>query len=521
MDGGTARTLGDVPRRQAALGGDRTALVFGGRRTSWAELDAGADRVAGALAAAGVGPGDRVAVLARDSDRVYELLFGAARVGAVTMGINWRLTAEEVRFILEDGEAVLLASEGAFAETVAAASAGNGRLATLVSLDGPREGWLDYGPWRDGATPPGEPHLADPEDVAVQMYTSGTTGHPKGVLLAHRSFFAVVDQLRAAGDPWIGWTPDDVTLYTIPSFHIGGLWWAMTAMNAGATSVVLPSFVAHETLEALVEHRVSKVCLVPAMIGVLLAEPGCEGADFSALEHIVYGGSPIPEPMLRRALDVFGCRFAQIYGLTETGNTAVCLAHDDHAGERLAAAGSPYPGVSLKVIDSAGAELPPRAVGEVCIRSPANMVGYWKRPEATAETLRDGWVHTGDAGFLDEGGCVFIRDRVKDMIISAGENVYPAEIESVLCGHPAVAEAAVIGVPHDTFGELVQALVVLKEGAEAAGADLVDHCRGRLADFKVPHRVEFLTALPRTPSGKIKKALLRRPYWEGRDRQVN
>ena len=343
-------------------------------------------------------------------------------------------------------------------------------------------------------------------------------------MLAHRSFFAVRRALREAGDPWIGWSPEDVSLVNIPSFHIGGLWWALTGLGVGATNVVLPAFDPARWLAAVGQHRVTKSCLVPAMLQLVLASPALADADLSSLEWIVYGGSPIPRPLLARALETFGARLAQIYGLTETGNTAVCLPHADHLdldSERVEAAGLPYPSVRVEVVDGDGRPLPPRAVGEIRIASPANMVGYWKRPEATAETLRDGWVYTGDAGFLDEDGRVYVRDRLKDMIIYAGENVYPAEVESVLCGFPGVREAAVIGVPDERWGELPIAIVVRDPGAEVRARALLAHARRELADFKVPKRVEWSDALPRTPSGKIKKAELRAPYWEGYSRQVN
>ncbi|MFT7463791.1 MAG: acyl-CoA synthetase (AMP-forming)/AMP-acid ligase II, partial [Pseudohongiellaceae bacterium] len=338
------------------------------------------------------------------------------------------------------------------------------------------------------------------------------------------SFFAVVANMRAVSDPWIGWNEDDVTMFALPAFHIGGLWWAMTGFVAGAISIIPPTFVAWEALELMERHRVTKVCFVPAMIGVMLEEATCATTDFESLDTIVYGGSPIPVPTLSKALEVFGCHFAQIYGLTETGNTAVCLRHEDHidpSGARLAAAGVPYPGNAIKIIDDAGRPLGVGEIGEVCIRSPANMVGYWNRPEATAATLRDGWIHTGDAGSVDEGGCVFVCDRLKDLIISAGENIYPAEVESALCGHEAVAEAAVIGIPDERWGELIKAFVVVRAGYTFEAREITEHCRKFLADFKVPHFLEALASLPRTPSGKIKKALLRRPFWEGRERQVN
>ena len=374
-----------------------------------------------------------------------------------------------------------------------------------------------------GASEPDRSEVAvDREDVAVQMYTSGTTGKPKGVMLAHRSFVAVVESMRSVGDPWIGWSERDVSLMAIPSFHIGGMWWAMTGFNAGATNVVVPAFSGWFALQSIAEHRITRACMVPAMIQVCLSEPEVDSTDFSSLQTIVYGGSPIPRPNLEHAMRTFGCGFAQIYGLTETGNTAVCLRPEDHArDELLEAAGKPYPGVHIKIVDDVGASLPAREVGEVCIKSPANMLGYWKRPEATAATLRDGYVHTGDAGFLDAEGYVHVCDRVKDMICSAGENLYPAEIESVLCSHDAVLEAAVIGIPDERWGEQAIALVVLRAEADTAQSEILAHVRGRLADFKVPRRIEFVESLPRTPSGKIQKHILREPYWRGRSRRVN
>jgi acyl-CoA synthetase (AMP-forming)/AMP-acid ligase II len=262
--------------------------------------------------------------------------------------------------------------------------------------------------------------------------------------------------------------------------------------------------------------------MVPAMIQVCLSEPDCARTDFSSLQTIVYGGSPIPRPNLEAAMRTFRCGFAQIYGLTETGNTAVCLRPADHLRpELLEAAGRPYPGVHVKIVGADGAVLPARAIGEVCIRSPANMLGYWNRPDATAATLRGGYVHTGDAGFLDEEGYVHVCDRLKDMICAAGENVYPAEVESVLCAHPAVEQAAVIGVPDDRWGEQVKAVVVVRAGNTVTPGELMAFARKQLADFKVPRSVDFAGALPRTPSGKIQKHVLRAPFWAGRSRNVN
>jgi len=516
--------VADIPRVWAARAPEHPALVAGHDVLTYAALDAGSNRVAQALLREGLQPGARVAILAKDSLDVYEAYFGCAKARSVALGVNWRLTPREIGFILRDAEAELLFVGAEFAERARALVAEASRPVRCVVFDDAPAHGVAYAAWRDAA-PATDPALpADPDDVVVQMYTSGTTGHPKGVMLANRSFFAVVAAMRAAGDPWIGFGPDDVSLMPIPSFHIGGLWWAMTGLDAGATNVVMESFVGAELLRLVERHRVTKICMVPAMMQVALLEPDAERTDFSSLDTIVYGGSPIPRALMEQALATFGCRFAQIYGLTETGNTAVCLRPDDHLdldSERLKAAGRAYPGVRLKCLDAEGRELPPRAIGEICIASPANMVGYWHRDEATAETLRDGWIHTGDAGFLDEHGYLYVQDRVKDMIIYAGENVYPAEIESVLCDHPDVVEAAVIGVPDERWGEQVKAVVVRRPGATVTARALLAHARGALAEFKLPKSVDFVDALPRTVSGKIKKAELRAPYWEGRERQVN
>jgi len=394
----------------------------------------------------------------------------------------------------------------------------------VVAFGGDSALGMGFDVWCEAAEAADPALPTDADEVVVQMYTSGTTGFPKGVMLAHRSFFAVVRSMRSQGDPWIGFSPDDVSLMPLPAFHIGGLWWAMTGLIAGAKNVVMDAFSGTGMLRLIEEHGVTKVCMVPAMMQVALSEPEAASTDFSSLDHVVYGGSPIPRALMERALSTFACAFAQIYGLTETGNTAVCLRPDDHVdldSERMGAAGRAYPGVRLKCIDQAGRELPPRQIGEICIDSPANMVGYWNREAATAETLIDGWIHTGDAGFLDEDGYLFVQDRVKDMIIAAGENIYPAEIESVLCGHPEVVEAAVIGIPDERWGESVKALVVRRDGSGLTARALLAHVRGDLAAFKLPRTVDFVGALPRTVSGKIKKAELRAPFWEGRERQVN
>jgi acyl-CoA synthetase (AMP-forming)/AMP-acid ligase II len=346
---------------------------------------------------------------------------------------------------------------------------------------------------------------------------------PKGVVLAHRMFFAARDAMAAGGVSWIDFRPGDVSLIGVPGFHVGGIWLAMQGFAAGITNVAMRAWNSRDALELIRTEGVTIAGMVPAMLQMLLAEPSATPADFTRLRKVIYGGSPISETLLQRCLDTMGCEFAQIYGLTETGNTAVCLPPDQHfAGSpRLQAAGRPYPGFEAKAIGPDGRSLPPGQIGEILLRTPARMLGYWGLPEATAATLVDGWVHTGDAGYLDEEGYVFIRDRIKDVVIVAGENVFPAEIEQVLTRHPAVLEAAVLGVPDERWGEAVHACVVRRPDVHVTARELVTFLRGQIADFKLPSTIEFTGTLPRNPSGKLLRRVLREQFWRDMSRNVN
>ncbi|MEO7731957.1 MAG: long-chain-fatty-acid--CoA ligase, partial [Kofleriaceae bacterium] len=507
----------------------RPAFVFGERRVSYAQLDAAANQVANALIAHGVAPRSRVAVLAKESDRGYAALFGCIKAGAVALAINWRLAAPELVYILNDARAEVLFVGAELVAAIEPLRAQLPALRCIVVL--PSTAAPDHASdaqplaaWLAGHAEDDPGVAGGPDDVIVQLYTSGTTGHPKGVQLANTSFFDLLNGMARQGDRWIGLGARDVTVLTLPAFHVGGLWWTIRCLAAGATCVIMETFVGWQVLEHIARHRATMVCLVPAMIQVVLAEPSCATTDVSSLTHVLYGGSPSAPALVQRAMATFRCAAVQLYGLTETGNMAVCLRPEDHAVQgdvRMRAAGRALPGVTLKIIDADGRVLPARQTGEICIHSPSRMVGYWNLDAATADTLRDGWIHTGDAGYLDDAGYLYIQDRIKDMIICAGENIYPAEIEHLLHTHPAVAEAAAIGVPDPRWGETVKAVVVLRPGQSATAAELQAFLRGQIADFKVPRSTDFVAALPRTPSGKVKKAELRAAYWKGRDRQVN
>ncbi|WP_394828816.1 long-chain-fatty-acid--CoA ligase [Pendulispora albinea] len=501
-------TLASLIRTQARERPDRIAIVCEEQRITYAELAERSLERAAQLAALSVSKGDRVALLAKDGIASVELLFGCALLGAIFVPINWRLQPAEVTYIVEKAScrAIFVSSE------LAALAADAGRSCPVVPLEARAH---------DAPRVVGFPAI-DTNDAAIQIYTGGTTGYPKGVQLAHRSFFAIAREFWERKERWLGWTEDDVSLCAVPLFHIGGVWWLVRGLASGATNVLLPQFVGWKAIEAIARHRITMTAFVPAMIAMMLAEPDASPEKFRSLRNAGYGGSPASPALIQAAMKAFGCDVLQVYGLTETGNMAVWLTPDDHKNhpERLLAAGKPYPGVEVKIIDPQGDRLGPMQTGEICIRSPAAMLGYWNDEEATRQTLRDGWIHTGDAGYLDADGYIYISDRIKDMICSAGENVYPAEIERVLSAHPAIREVAVIGVPHPEWGEAIKVVVSLEPGAELDLRDMRTFCRGKLASFKVPSSLDIVDALPRTAIGKIKKTALRETYWAQEARKV-
>jgi acyl-CoA synthetase (AMP-forming)/AMP-acid ligase II len=512
-------TLGDIPRYHARERPEHPAMTFEGRTVSWAELNAGANRVAGALLAAGCIPGDRVAYLGKATDEFFELMFGIAKMGAVIAPIQWRLAAPEVRQILEDARPKLLFIGSEQVEKLDELCAGGYPRDRVIEME-------RYRDWRASYSNADRQTAVDPGTVALQLYTSGTTGLPKGVMLSHRNILSGRREAMRQQMEWNEWREDDVNLVALPVGHIGGVGWAIVGLLNGAHTIVQREFVPAQVLEAIERQRVSKMFLVPTALHMLLLQPRVREIDYSRMRHILYGASPIALDLLREATEVFGCGFCQQYGMTETCGTIVYLPPEDHnaaGNKRMRGAGIPMPGVEIRVVDaSTRAPLPPGQIGEVETRSVANMVGYWNRPDATAETIgTDGWLRTGDAGYLDEDGYLYIQDRFKDMICSGAENVYPAEVENAVYGHPAVQEVAVIGVPDDKWGEAVKAMVVLKPGAERNAEDIIAFARTRLAGFKVPKSVEFVAALPRGPSGKVLRRVLREPYWAGCERRVN
>ena len=521
------KTIGDIVRHQGRERRDQVAFEFEGKEMTFGELDTGSNRAANALASLGVSKGDRIAYLGKNSDVYFQVLAGAAKLGAVMTPVNWRLARPEVAYVLNDSQAKVLFIGPGFDDLVADIEDRLEHVAKIVGMEGPVGKYPGYPDWRDGF-PDTDPMIPCAlEDDAVQLYTSGTTGHPKGAILTHGSIFTsrAIDADDSDLMDWQKKVEGEVALLAMPCFHISGTGYGLGTIFAGSKAVVLPEYDPTEALDLIERYNISKIFMVPAAIQILLNHPRVHEVDFSNLKYITYGASPIPLELMKRAMDVLGCGFVQMYGMTETSGTIVTLDPEDHdpkGNPRMRSVGTPLKDVELKIIDEDGKEVPTGTIGEIATRSPKNMKGYWNRPDATAETIdADGWLRTGDAGYFDEDGYLYIQDRVKDMIISGGENVYPAEVENAVYAHPKVADVAVIGVPDEKWGEAVKACVVVKDGEELTEAEVIAHAREHIAGYKCPKSVDFIPALPRNPSGKILRKDLRAPYWEGKDRAVN
>jgi long-chain acyl-CoA synthetase len=507
-------SLANMLRAQRLRRADHLAAICGARSISYAELDRRSSKLAHALLALGVQPQDRVAALHRNGIELFELLFGASKANVVTLAINWRLAPQEVAHILADSAATVLLCGAEFVDQLRPALADLPALRAVV-VTGQADGFIDYDEWL-ARQPDTDPDIAvAPDDIAVQFYTSGTTGLPKGAMITNANLGALVPRISALWE----FDEDSVNLVAMPLFHIGGSGWSLNTFYTGGTAVLLVEVSAAAILDAAVGHRLTNAFMVPAVLQMVVDDPRLAECDLSDLRCVVYGASPISPQLLERSLDAFGCHFVQAYGLTETTGAITMLSAADHelARERndlLSSCGKPFPWVELQVVDvDTGRPCRPGEVGEIQTRSAQNMAGYWRQPEATeAVFIGDGWLSTGDAGCLDRDGYLYIRDRIKDLIITGGENVYPAEVESVLAAHPDVVDVAVVGVPDDKWGEAVMAVVVLAEHASLPAAELIAFSRERVAHFKCPKSVSFASELPRNAAGKVLRRALRNAH---------
>ncbi len=495
---------------------DRVAIEGDDLKLTYGELEDATARVASALLALGLNKGDRISWFGKNSATYFVLFFGAARAGVVMVPIGWRLAEPEAAFIIDNAESRLLFLGEGFEACTATLGQRPGveRCFTVAQAQA-----QVIGAPRAPFTPSG------PDEAVLQLYTSGTTGNPKGAVLSNRNLFG----LRKAGlenpPPHSLWDEDEAVLVAMPCAHIGGTGLGIVALAAGLPGIVLSEFDPVRVFDAVENRGVTRFFIVPAALAMLLNHPACATTDFSRIKYIMYGASPIPLELLRQCIAMFGAEFTQNYGMTETTGTICVLPPEDHSvdgNQRMRSAGKPLPGVEVVIKGRDGAIMPQGEIGEIVTRSSSNMLGYWKLPEATASTMdADGWIATGDVGYIDEDGYVYMYDRAKDMIITGGENVYPAEVESAIYGHPDVLEVAVISIPDEKWGEAVKAVCVPKPGHTVDPDSVMDWARTRVAGFKVPKSVDVIEALPRNPSGKILRRALREPYWAGRERQIN
>ncbi|NKY57119.1 acyl-CoA synthetase [Nocardia flavorosea] len=500
------------PGRVFTIDGERTRTV--------AESVDRIARLAGGLAGLGVVSGDRVAMLGLNSDRYAEYIFGVAWADSVITPINNRWSDTEIAYALDESETRVLLVDGAFSSRVDGIRERYRGLDHIVYCgdDTCPETMVGYEQLIADSSPAVDARRGG-QDLLGLFYTGGTTGAPKGVMLSHNSVLVNALGCFTTGD-WL--TQHGRMLHVAPMFHLADLFLLISGSLAGHSHIMLPGFTPSGVAAAIEQHRITDILLVPTMLQQMVDHPDIAAFDLSSVRHVLYGTSPISETLLERTRGLIPqAALAQAYGMTELAPVATILRAEDHSDPSLRrSAGRPAPHAEVRIVDEDDAEVPRGVVGEIVARGDHVMLGYWQRPEDTELALRGGWMHTGDAGYMDEHGYVFVVDRLKDMIVSGGENVYSAEVENVLGRHPAVASCAVIAVPDQRWGERVHAVVVRRPGQQVTADELEKFCREHIAAYKVPRSVDFVAALPLSGAGKILKRELRKAYWSENSRQV-
>ena len=513
-------TLGDIPRRSAILWPDKTAVVYENVRLTYRQLNERVNRLANALLSRGATKTDRLTVLSENTHKYFEVYFAASKIGLTVTPLNFRLADPEIEHIVRHSESTIFLVGDGYEERAGLLRNSIPDIRLWIALDNPAEGFETYEDLLTGASAE-EPGLdPDENEMAILMYTGGTTGLPKGVMMSHRGLMTAT----AGAALSCGFNRNDITCFVLPLFHVS-FWPAFAVLFTQGTVVVNRKPDLNGMLKLIQDEKCTHINAVPTLYGWLLQMADVDAYDLSSLRLITYAGSPFPPELLKQCINKFGPIFEQAYAMTECiGGTF--LLKEDHVleGERsrlLASAGKPCVIVDVRVMDEDDSILEPNKIGEIVIRGKSMMTGYWKNPELTARTLRNGWYHTGDMGYFDDDGYLFLVDRKADMIVTGGENVYPKEVEDVLYQHPAVAMAAVVSAPDPKWGERVQAAVVLKADETVTEQELIAHCKTRLAGYKCPKAIEFCESIPTTPVGKILRKDVKKKYWEGRDRTIS
>lgn len=516
-------TLGDVSRKGRTLYPDREALVFEETRITYGKLDDRVNRLANAISGLGFKKGERLVILAENTHKYMEVYFAAGKLGMSVTPLNFRLADAEITHIVNDSEATLFMAGTGYEERALGLKDDVKGIREWVMLDSHGEGWLNYEDMIREASGEDPGVEVGEDELAILMYTGGTTGLPKGVMLSHRNIMT-----SAYGSIMIcEFNKDDATCFVLPLFHIS-LWPALCVLMVGGKVIVMPRPDLMEILRLIQDEKCTHINLVPTIYGWILNVPDIDKYDLSSLRLMTYAGSPFPPDVLRKCIEKFGGIFAQGYGLTEAAPLVSFLMAEDHVLDgperltrRLTSAGKEGPVVEARVFDEDDKPVKVGEIGEICARGKNIMQGYWKNPELTEKTLRNGWLHTGDMGTVDEDGFIYLMDRKADMIVTGGENVYPKEVEDVLYEHPAVQECAVVSAPDPKWGERVQAVVSFKEGQSADPEELITFCKSKLAGYKCPKGVEVWDAIPKTVVGKIIRKDVKAHFWADSTRKIN
>lgn len=516
--------IGDMLRRAARLYGRKESIIDGRKSFSYADVNSRANRLTNSLLQLGMKKGDRIAFMGNTCHQFVEYYFGCAKAGFVTVPVNARFSADEAAYLVNHSDSVAFIFTEEMETTVGRMRSNTPVARWFISTGKGENGVLSFEEMLEQASGEEPDAEVSPDDVAMIMYTSGATGLPKGVITTQRNIMAntntMVMELRIVHE--------EIGLLVMPIYHNGGFWPTMSMVHRGATNILLPRFDVDTVLKTIEERRVTLLNLVPTMLLRIVSHPDLASYNLESLRLIMYAGAPIPIEQLKNAIRILGPhRFYNSLGCTEASGNILSFPTTDHALEgpmaaKLGSVGKDAWGVEVAIVDELGNELPSGRIGEIIARGDNITLGYLKMPEETAEVYKDGWLYTGDMGYRDEDGYVFIVDRKKDIIISGGENVASREVEEVLYQHPAVREASVIGVPHEEWGEAVKAIVVLDPAASATvgEADLIEFCKTRLAGYKKPRTIDFVKDLPKNAAGKIDKAQLKRLYKEKYEKTV-